>query len=324
MKALNSYLEPIVFGIILTLIFSMYVLGLLAYQSIWIQLENHSIMIEHAPVNPSKPVEYGFLTGSFELENIIDTAVPVTCQGHRLMRIVEQYLLLPGQDTLQLLPVSAAAVYNPRLFWLQSKSIYEPYLNLNGIKIETDKIPLELFKSGPEYLSVQYPLGKNITQLENNTFFVGYDHQQPQENNLLIHYECEYIPPVTAWGTVTSELTLDSSSVGNGISELPLSAQKKILLEKISYGKQSMISLCAVLAVLTILIVVKTGYVFNRFSSLRNFMKKIKKFELWLSLPILFVPVDANSALIISCIILLHFGLTHLDKNNTYRKNEFY
>jgi hypothetical protein len=299
----------------------LWILGFFAYCSLLDRLNEHYHLINNAPINPNESQSYALLNGLVQLDLLSDTVIPVTCCGQRLNRFVEQYVLFTGQEQLSLIPVPENALYRPQQFPIVSKNIQEENFTLKQIKIPSVFIPLALFKKAPDYqFQVSTPLPAHVIPLDQKTFFIGKDPALPEENNMIIHYECEDLPAITAWGAIDNSLILKNSYLGGGLSALSLDEQKNKLLKNIHYAQDSLISIASIIITLNMLIIAKILYSIGALPFLKRLIRKIQRIELFLSFFILFIPTHFIWALSVSCLLVFYFGLGRIIQYQPYSK----
>jgi len=298
-------------------------LGYFAYQSMNDQITKNKNIIIQAPINNiTTSKNFAFIGGRVKTDMLLDTILPMSCDGHRLIRKVDQYFALPGED--KLITSTIPGNVNPSSkIPVISKQIQQPTLKIDNINIDPNIFMLTFYKSHPEYLTLSGPLPPEITQINANTFFIGKNYNMPEENNIIISYECERLPLVTAWGKVdkvNNLLTLQHSAIGSGISRLAIVEQKNKLLTQLDFSTKSLVTVCVTILTVNVLSFIKILYHLKFAPHLKSYVTSIQKVQIWLACLILFVPTQFFWSLFIGCTLLFYAGLISLTQQGSISK----
>ena len=306
MKLNNSSVMIAVVSLVGT---SVLVTGTLSINKLYRAIASSAPIIEHAPINTNKPSPFVWLTGSFEDHLLEDTALPVSCDGHRLLRIVQQYVKTPGQNTITPVAVPAELSQNNTHFPFHSLKIVPSKQNMHGVNVPSSVLEERFYETHSEFMEIKGTLPKHIQQIDKTIFFIGKHPSSPQENNIMIEYACQRLKPMTLWGSVNEDGMLEDSYIGSGMSTLSVQQQKKSLAESLYYSGQSLLSVGAMIGLLITLCIIKIVHEIYPFVRLKILLRIVKRYQLWFMLPIVFVPNSLSMAFLLGCLGTFYFGM---------------
>ncbi len=294
------------------------VLGLFAYTPL-LQYNNSFIeMIKNAPENPTQESSFAFFSGRPDVELLEDSVLPVTCQGHFLFRSVEQYVYLPTQDTHMWIDIPDIYIDYPSQFPIKSKVFFPKSIKIGTIQVLTESWPVRHYlEEDQATLTLSKELPPHVTQLDERTFFIGNDVENPQEGSIFMHYECGALPTLSAWGARDDQFFLSPSPLGENVSEDSLVDSRDRLLTHHLGFMNFLHCFYQVVAALLILSLMKSFYQEGVGRTLLPAVfKRARQLAPLLGIAVALAPLTVTLSNIVILGLVFYFGCRHIVRNH--------